>query len=111
MQSSALPLGYVVDQMERKTRFELAPLALARRFRTFTTANLYTVIVLIGLYCSVIAVLLPLVPTSNLTQEVSPMVAVLSSSGLGWAAGSINVILVTAIISTMLAATFGLIEL
>jgi hypothetical protein len=34
LQSSALPLGYVADQMERKTRFELATLALARRCST-----------------------------------------------------------------------------
>ncbi len=34
LQSSALPLGYVAKKMERKTRFELATLALARRCST-----------------------------------------------------------------------------
>ena len=35
LQSSALPLGYVArHKMERKTRFELATLALARRCST-----------------------------------------------------------------------------
>ncbi len=76
--------------------------------RTIPRAITYTVIVLVGLYCSVIAVLLPLVPTAGLSQEVSPLVAALSARGLDWAAGSINVIMITAIISTMLAATFGL---
>jgi AAT family amino acid transporter len=76
--------------------------------KTIPRAIMYTVIVLVVLYCSVIAVLLPLVPTESLSQEVSPLVAALSARGLGWAAGSINVIMITAIISTMLAATFGL---
>ncbi|MFX4263430.1 amino acid permease [Pelotomaculum propionicicum] len=76
--------------------------------KTIPRAIIYTVIVLIGLYCSVIAVLLPLVPTAGLSQEVSPLVAALTSGGLSRAAGSINVIMITAIISTMLAATFGL---
>ena len=34
LQSSALPLGYVALILERKTRFELATLALARRCST-----------------------------------------------------------------------------
>ncbi|OPX85463.1 MAG: GABA permease [Pelotomaculum sp. PtaB.Bin104] len=76
--------------------------------QTIPRAIAYTVIVLIGLYCTVVATLLPLVPTGNLTGEVSPMVAALSVGGLGWAARSINVILISAILSTMLAATFGL---
>ena len=69
---------------------------------------MYTVIILVGLYCAVIAALLPLVRTENLSEAVSPMVAALNSGGLAWAASSINIILVTAILSTMLAATFGL---
>lgn len=71
-------------------------------------AIIYTVIILVGLYCSVIALLLPLVPTASLSQEVSPLVAALTGGGLRRAAGSINIIMITAIISTMLAATFGL---
>lgn len=76
--------------------------------KTVPRAILYTVIVLVGLYCTVIVTMLPLVRTGDLSESVSPMVAALSNGGLGWAANSINVILVTAILSTMLAATFGL---
>lgn len=76
--------------------------------KTIPRAIKFTVISLVGLYCAVIATLLPLTPTGTLTEEVSPMVAALTAGGLNWAAGSINVILVSAILSTMLAATFGL---
>lgn len=76
--------------------------------KTIPRAIRYTVLGLVGLYCTVMATLLPLVPTGSLTPEVSPLVKALTFGGLGWAAGSINVILVTAILSTMLAATFGL---
>ncbi|KJS12816.1 MAG: amino acid permease [Desulfotomaculum sp. BICA1-6] len=91
--------------------FEIIGLAASEArtpHKTIPRAITYTVIALVGLYCAVIATLLPLTPTGTLTEEVSPMVAALSAGGLGWAAGSINVILVSAIISTMLAATFGL---
>lgn len=76
--------------------------------KTIPRAITYTVIGLVVLYCTVIATLLPLVQTKNLTAEVSPMVEALTVGGLGWAASSINIVLVTAILSTMLAATFGL---
>jgi len=76
--------------------------------KTIPRAITYTVVGLVGLYCAVIAALLPLVKTGELSTEVSPMVQALTNSGLAWAANSINVILVTAILSTMLAATFGL---
>lgn len=71
-------------------------------------AIIYTVIGLAGLYIAVMFTLLPLVPTAGLTESVSPLVAALNAVGLGVAAGSINIVLVTAILSTMLAATFGL---
>ncbi|MHB8158066.1 MAG: amino acid permease, partial [Desulfocucumaceae bacterium] len=76
--------------------------------KTIPRAIKFTVIGLVGLYCAVIATLLPLVPTGSLTGELSPLVQALAAGGLGWAASSINVVLVTAILSTMLAATFGL---
>lgn len=91
--------------------FEIIGLAASESrtpHRTIPRAITYTVIALVGLYCAVIATLLPLVPTAALTEEVSPMVAALTAGGLNWAAGFINVILVSAILSTMLAATFGL---
>ncbi len=67
-----------------------------------------TVICLVGLYILSIVVLLPLIPTDQLTESVSPMVAALSRWGMGWAGKVINFILVTAILSTMLASMFGL---
>ena len=76
--------------------------------RTIPRAIKYTIIGLVGLYCAVIATLLPLIPTNILTAETSPLVAALNISGLGWAARSTNIILISAILSTMLAATFGL---
>ncbi len=67
-----------------------------------------TVFCLIGLYVISIAVLLPLVPTASLNEQTSPFVAALNNSGIGWAGTVINVVLISAILSTMLAAMFGL---
>lgn len=67
-----------------------------------------TVFTLVGLYVAVIALMLPLIATGSLSANVSPMVAALTFRGLGVAAGAVNAVLVTAILSTMLAATFGL---
>lgn len=68
----------------------------------------YTVLGLVGLYTTAITLLLPLIPTKNLSEEISPLVAALQYNGIDWAASIINFILITAILSTMLAATFGL---
>ena len=76
--------------------------------RTVPRAILYTVLTLSILYIGAIALLLPLLPTQNVSTEVSPFIAALEYQGIGWVAGVINIILVTAILSTMLAATFGL---
>jgi L-asparagine transporter-like permease len=62
----------------------------------------------VGLYILSTAALIPLIPTAQLTEKVSPLVAALSHWGMGWAGRFINFILVTAILSTMLAAMFGL---
>lgn len=67
-----------------------------------------TVISLVGLYIAVMALILPLISTGGLSATTSPMVQALNFRGLGVAAGVINLVLVTAILSTMLAATFGL---
>jgi L-asparagine transporter-like permease len=66
------------------------------------------VIGLVGLYILFILTLLPLIPSAELSEEVSPMVAALSRWGMGWAGTAINFILVTAILSTMMASMFGL---
>ncbi|QXM06173.1 amino acid permease [Crassaminicella indica] len=75
---------------------------------TVPRAITYTVLGLVGLYTVAIALLLPLISTEELTEEVSPFVAALQAKGINWAAGIMNIVLVTAILSTMLAATFGL---
>lgn len=76
--------------------------------KTIPRAIFYTVVSLVGLYIISALVLLPLIPTSALTEDVSPMVAALTRWGMGWAGTTINFILVTAILSTMLASMFGL---
>ncbi|MFW6034683.1 MAG: amino acid permease [Halothermotrichaceae bacterium] len=76
--------------------------------KTIPRAITLTVLSLVGLYLLTITFLLPLIPTANLSEETSPMVAALIKNGLSWAGGIINIILVTAIVSTMLAATFGI---
>lgn len=91
--------------------FEIIGLAASETknpHREVPRAITYTVLGLVGLYTMAVALLLPLIPTNHLTEEVSPMVAALETKGVSWAAGAINVVLVTAILSTMLAATFGL---
>jgi L-asparagine transporter-like permease len=67
-----------------------------------------TVILLISLYILTAVALLPLIPTAELNDKISPMVAALGRRGIGWASMGINFILVTAILSTMLASMFGL---
>lgn len=76
--------------------------------KTIPRAITYTVISLVGLYIIYAITLLPLIPTSEVAEDVSPMVAALSRWGMGWAGQIINFVLVTAILSTMLASMFGL---
>lgn len=76
--------------------------------KTVPRAIKLTVTSLLILYLGVIVLLLPLIATNKLPANTSPMVAALTARGLGFAAGFMNVVLVTAIISTMLASTFGL---
>lgn len=67
-----------------------------------------TVFCLVGFYILAVAVLLPLIPTADINDNSSPFVAALNRRGIGWAGTVINVVLITAILSTMLAAMFGL---
>jgi L-asparagine transporter-like permease len=76
--------------------------------KTVPKAIKYTVISLVGLYILSVFAILPLIPTAELGQNVSPMVAALNRRGIGWAGTVLNVVLITAILSTMLAAMFGL---
>lgn len=76
--------------------------------KTIPRAISYTVLCLVGFYILSIAVLLPLIPTASLSEDVSPMVAALNRWGMGFVGTFISVVLITAILSTMLAAMFGL---
>jgi L-asparagine transporter-like permease len=75
---------------------------------TVPKAIRYTVVSLVGFYVLSVILLLALIPTAELSESVSPMVAALNRQGIGWAGTLINVVLITAILSTMLAAMFGL---
>jgi L-asparagine transporter-like permease len=75
---------------------------------TIPKAIRYTVLSLVGFYIVSIALLLPLIPTADLTENVSPIVAALNIRGIRWAGTAISIILITAILSTMMAAMFGL---
>lgn len=91
--------------------FEVIGLAAAETsnpYEVVPRAIKYTVIGLVGLYVLAILILLPLIPTNILSAEVSPLALALVRWNLSWAGDAITVILVTAILSTMLAAMFGL---
>ena len=75
---------------------------------TIPKAIRYTVFSLVGLYVLYAAVLLPLIPTADLSENVSPMVASLNRWGIGWAGTALNLVLISAILSAMLACIFGL---
>jgi len=91
--------------------FEIIGLAASEAkdpHKTIPKAITYTVTGLIGLYVLAVLVLLPLIPTDLLSTEHSPLVAALTRWNLVWAGNVINIVLITAILSTMLAAMFGL---
>lgn len=67
-----------------------------------------TVLCLVGLYLLYVLVLLPFIPTALLSENVSPMVASLTRWGIGWAGTALNLVLISAILSAMLSAVFGL---
>ncbi|MHC1723824.1 MAG: amino acid permease [Aminipila sp.] len=76
--------------------------------KTVPKAINYTVFCLVGFYILTVALILPLIPTNSVDEQVSPMVAALSSQGIGWGSTALNIVMITAIISTMLAAMFGI---
>lgn len=91
--------------------FEIIGLAAAEANHpqeTIPKAIRYTVFSLVGLYLVYILLLLPLIPTAEINETVSPIVAALSRNGIGWAGSAMNAVLIVAILSTMLAAMFGL---
>lgn len=91
--------------------FEIIGLAASEArdpVKTVPKAIRNTVFSLVGLYILSAAVLLPLIPTAQLGENISPMVAALNRRGVGWAGTVLNIVLISAILSTMLAAMFGL---
>lgn len=76
--------------------------------KTIPKAIRYTVISLVGLYVVFIILLLPLIPTGQISENSSPIVLALQRNGLPWVGTAMNVVLITAILSTMLAAMFAL---
>lgn len=91
--------------------FEIIGLAASEAknpWKTIPRAIRYTVLSLVGLYILSVASILPLIPAAELGENESPMVAALDRSGVGWAGDVLNIVLITAILSTMLAAMFGL---
>jgi L-asparagine transporter-like permease len=91
--------------------FEIIGLAASEArdpLRTIPRAIRYTVLCLVGLYLVYITLLLPLIPTAQVSEDLSPIVAALNRSGVGKLGSAMNLVLITAILSTMLAAMFGL---
>jgi AAT family amino acid transporter len=91
--------------------FEVIGLAAAEAsepLETVPKAIGYTVASLAALYIGAIAVLLPLVSYKDVKINKSPFVSALEAQNISWAAGIMNIILFSAIFSTMLAAMFGL---
>ncbi|PXV93837.1 L-asparagine transporter-like permease [Lachnotalea glycerini] len=91
--------------------FEIIGLAATEakdKQKTIPKAIHATVFSLITLYILCITVLLFLVPTVTLNDNVSPLVSALNRYNLNWAGTAMNIILISAILSTMLAAMFGL---
>lgn len=67
-----------------------------------------TVFFLVTLYILCILVLLLLVPTASLNDTASPLVTALHQYHITWAGTAMNIILISAILSTMVAAMFGI---
>lgn len=76
--------------------------------RTIPKAIRRTVFLLISLYILCIAILLFLVPTTSLNSNTSPLVTALDQYQITWAGTAMNLILISAILSTMLATIFGI---
>lgn len=76
--------------------------------RTVPQAIRITVFLLVGLYITAMTSLLLLIPSTRLSRSESPFVTALSLHGFNWAGFILNIVLITAILSTMLASLFGL---
>lgn len=91
--------------------FEIIGLAAseaANPEETIPKAIRNTVLGLVGFYIISALALLPLVPTAILNENTSPMVEALSRWGMGWASTIMNLVLISAILSSSLAAMFAI---
>ncbi len=91
--------------------FEIIGLAASEtrnKQKTIPKAIHLTVFSLVALYILAILILLFLVPTASLNEDVSPFVTALNLYHITWAGTAMNIILISAILSTMLAAMFGI---
>lgn len=75
---------------------------------TIPKAIRYTVISLVGLYILYIFLLLPLIRTAALNVNTSAISAALTKHGIVWAGTVIGIVVISAILSSMLATMFGL---
>lgn len=91
--------------------FEIIGLAASEtknKQKTVPKAIHLTVFSLVTLYILCISILLFLVPTASLSENVSPLVTALNRYQITWAGNAMNIILISAILSTMVAAMFGI---
>ncbi len=91
--------------------FEIIGLAASEtkdKQKTIPKAIHLTVFLLIALYILSILMLLFLIPTKSLREDVSPFVTALNHYHMMWAGTAMNIILISAIVSTMVAAMFGI---
>jgi L-asparagine transporter-like permease len=104
-------LGSMLIVMFSYCGFEIIALAASEvrdPEKTIPKAIRYTVISLVGMFLVYIVLLLPLIPTAVLNENTSAIGASLNAHGIGWAGTVINAVLISAILSTMLATMFGL---
>lgn len=90
--------------------FEVLGLAAAEAKdprKTVPVAIHKVVTILLTLYIISVGIILALIPTDEISGDRSPMVAALEHYGFDWAGNILNIILITAILSTMLASMFG----
>ena len=91
--------------------FEVIGLAASEtknKQKTVPKAIHLTVFSLVTLYILCISILLFLVPTASLSENVSPLVTALNRYQITWAGTAMSIILISAILSTMVAAMFGI---
>ncbi|WP_446896951.1 amino acid permease [Clostridium sp. LBM24168] len=103
--------GSMLTVMFAYSGFEIIGLAYSETEnpkKTIPKAALYTVLTIVGLYVISIVVIIQLIPTGVLNENISPMVSALDRWGVNWAGDIISLVMFTAMLSTMLAGLFGL---